>query len=261
VVKLDEDIVGGSVGNTDPGNLTRTKEGRSIGEFYGYVTDGIFRSQAEVDAANALTPDASVFYQSGGTAPGDLRFKDLDGNNLINDKDRTYLGSPLPDFSYGFSGNVEYKGFNLDVLFQGVQGNMIMNVNRYILESSTDGENKASGMVNRWTESNPDSNFPRAIATDPNNNDRASDRYLEDGAYLRLKNIQLGYTLPKTLTQKIRLSNVKVYIAAQNLWTITGYSGYNPDIGTATQNNTSYGIDNTIYPNSITFLGGLNIGL
>ncbi|HTF17757.1 MAG TPA: TonB-dependent receptor, partial [Chryseolinea sp.] len=261
VIKLEEDIIGGGVGNTDPGNLTRTKQGRSIGEFYGFVTDGIFHTQAEVDAANALSPEAGVYYQSVGTAPGDIRYKDLDGNNTITDADRAYLGSPLPDLSYGFSGNFEYKGFNLDILFQGVHGNMIMNVNRYVLESSTDGENKAIGMVNRWTETNPDSNFPRAIATDPNNNDRASDRYLEDGAYLRLKNIQLGYTLPKAITQKLRLSNVKVYLAAQNLWTVTNYSGYNPDIGTATQNNTSYGIDNTIYPNSITFLGGLNIGL
>ncbi|HTE34003.1 MAG TPA: hypothetical protein VK666_26665, partial [Chryseolinea sp.] len=132
---------------------------------------------------------------------------------------------------------------------------------RYILESSTDAENKGSGMVNRWTETNVDSNFPRAISTDPNNNDRASDRFIENGAYLRLKNIQLGYTLPTTLSQRLHLSNIKVYVAAQNLWTITKYNGYNPDIGAPTQNNTSYGIDNTIYPNSVTFLGGINIGL
>ena len=260
VVKLDEDIVGGGTGNADPGNLTRTQQGHSVGEFYGFVTDGIFHSQAEVDAANAQAGDGK-FYQNSGTAPGDVRFKDLNGDNVITDSDRGFIGSPLPDFSYGFSGSLEYKGFNLDVLLQGVHGNKIMNVNRYILEASTDGENKGKGMVNRWTESNPQSNFPRAISTDPNNNDRASDRFLEDGAYLRLKNIQLGYTLPKPLTEKLRLSNVKVYVAAQNLFTITGYSGYNPDIGTVTQTNTSYGIDNTIYPNSITFLGGLNIGL
>lgn len=261
VVKLDKEFPGGGTGNSEPYNVTRTEEGHSIGEFYGFVSDGVFHTQAEVDAANALSPNEGTYYQSAGTAPGDVRFKDLDGSNTISDTDRTYLGSPLPDFSYGFSGNFEYKGFNLDLLFQGVHGNKIMNINRYNLESSTDGENKAQAMVNRWTPSNPDSNIPRAIATDPNNNERASDRFLEDGAYLRLKNIQLGYTLPKPLSQKLHLSNVKVYIAAQNLWTITGYSGYNPDIGSPTQNNTSYGIDNTIYPNSITFLGGLNIGL
>jgi TonB-dependent starch-binding outer membrane protein SusC len=259
VISLDEAITAGYTGNSDPGYVTRTTEGRSIGEFYGYVTDGIFRSQAEVDEANANAPNGT--YQFAGTAPGDIRFKDLDGNNVITDKDRTYLGSPIPDFSYGFNGNVAYKGFSLDILFQGVQGNKIMNVNRYTLEGSTDAENKSIGMVNRWTEANPDSNFPRAISTDPNDNDRASDRYLENGAYLRLKNIQLGYTLPTSLTQRLRLSNIKVYISAQNLWTITNYQGYNPDIGAPTQNNTSYGIDNTIYPNSVTFLGGINIGL
>jgi len=261
VIKLEEDIVSGYTGNSDPGYLTRTKEGRSIGEFYGYVTDGIFRNQQEVDAANAVDGDPLTFYQTSGTAPGDIRFKDLDGNGTVDDKDRTYLGSPIPTIAYGFTSNLEYKGFSLNILFQGVRGNKIVNVNRYILESSTDAENKGSGMVNRWTETNVDSNFPRAISTDPNNNDRASDRFIENGAYLRLKNIQLGYTLPTTLSQRLHLSNIKVYVAAQNLWTITKYNGYNPDIGAPTQNNTSYGIDNTIYPNSVTFLGGINIGL
>lgn len=261
VVKLEKDIVGGATGNSDPGNLTRTTEGRSIGEFYGYVADGIFKSQQEVDAANALDGNATTFYQSAATAPGDIRYKDINGDNKVDDSDRTYLGSPIPDFSYGFTANFEYKGFSLNILFQGVHGNKIVNVNRYILESSSDAENKSKDMLDRWTETNPTGNFPRAISTDPNNNDRASDRYIENGAYLRLKNIQLGYTLPKSASDRLRLSNVKVYVSAQNLWTITGYSGYNPDIGAATQNNTSYGIDNTVYPNSVTFLGGINIGL
>ncbi|HEY5747917.1 MAG TPA: SusC/RagA family TonB-linked outer membrane protein [Chryseolinea sp.] len=261
VITLADDIVAGYTGNSDPGYLTRTKQGGSIGEFYGYVADGIFHNQAEVDAANALDGNPTAFYQTAGTAPGDIKYKDIDGDNKITDKDRTYLGSPIPNFAYGFSTNFDYKGFSLNMLWQGVHGNKIVNVNRYILESSTDGENKGKGMVGRWTETNPSSNFPRAISTDPNNNDRASDRFIENGAYLRLKNIQLGYTLPANVTERLHLSNIKVYVSAQNLWTITKYSGYNPDIGAQTQNNTSYGIDNTVYPNSVTFLGGINIGL
>jgi TonB-dependent starch-binding outer membrane protein SusC len=261
VTKLDQDIVAGSTGNSDPGNLTRTRRGGSVGEFYGYVTNGIFRNQAEVDAANGLDNDPSTYFQSSGTAPGDIRYKDLNGDNHIDDKDRTYIGSPIPDFAYGFNASFEYNNFDLNLLFQGVEGNKVVNVNRYITESSTDGENKSKDMINRWTESNPDSQYPRAISSDPNNNDRASDRYVEDGSYFRLKNIQLGYRLPSTLVNKILLSSVRIYLSAQNLWTITNYSGYNPDIGAQGQNNLSNGIDNTVYPNSVTFLGGINIGL
>jgi TonB-linked SusC/RagA family outer membrane protein len=261
VTALNEDIVGGGTGNSAPGNLTRTTEGRSIGEFYGFVTDGIFRDQQEVDAANALDNDPATYFQSSGTAPGDIRFKDLNGDNFINDNDRTFTGSPIPDFAYGFNATFEYKRFDLNLLFQGVQGNKIVNVNRYITESSTDGENKSQDMINRWTENNPGSNFPRAISTDPNDNDRASDRFIEDGSYFRLKNIQLGYKLPSNLTSKISLSNVRIYFSAQNVWTLTNYSGYNPDIGAQAQNNINNGIDNTIYPNSVTFIGGIHIGL
>jgi hypothetical protein len=241
--------------------LTRTVNGRSVGEFYGYVTDGIFKNQQEVDAVNALDNDPTKFYQSAGTAPGDIRFKDLNGDNFIDDKDRTFIGSPIPDVAYGFNASFEYKRFDLNILFQGVSGNDIVNVNRYITESSTDGENKSRDMINRWTETNPSGNMPRAIATDPNDNDRASDRFIEDGSYFRLKNIQLGYKLPTSLISKLSISSVRLYLSAQNIWTMTNYSGYNPDIGAQAQNNLSNGIDNTTYPNSITFLGGINIGL
>lgn len=261
VKKLEEDIVAGSTGNSDPGNLTRTTEGRSVGEFYGYVTDGIFRNEAEVDAVNALDNDPSTYFQNSGTAPGDIRYMDLNGDNHIDDKDRTYIGSAIPDFVYGFNASFEYMRFDLNLLFQGVRGNEIVNVNRYITESSTDGENKGKDMINRWTETNADSSFPRAISSDPNDNDRASDQFIEDGSYLRLKNIQLGYRLPSSLTNRISLSSVRIYLSTQNLWTATEYSGYNPDIGAQGQNNLNNGIDNTTYPNSITFLGGINIEL
>jgi hypothetical protein len=259
VVKLDDDIIGGSTGNTSQGNLTRTRQGRSVGEFYGFVTDGIFQDKKEVDAANALGDPAVPFINSG-TAPGDFRFKDLNHDNVIDDNDKIFIGNPIPDFTYGLNANFTYKQFDLNIFFQGVQGNQIVNVNRFITESSTGTENKSKDMLLRWTAENHSNTYPRAINTDPNFNDRFSDRFVEDGSYLRLRNLQVGYKLPSSLLERISLASVRIYVTAENLFTITKYKGYNPDIGAQNQQNINNGLDNTIYPQSITFLGGISVG-
>jgi TonB-linked SusC/RagA family outer membrane protein len=258
VIKLDNEIVGGNTGNTPQGNLTRTVQGGSVGQFYGWLTDGIFQNQNEVNQANALG-DPNVPFQNGSTSPGDFRFRDLNGDGVINDKDRTYIGSPIPNFTYGFQANLGYKQFDLSLFFQGVQGSKIANVNRFITESSGGFENKSKDMLQRWTDTNPTNAYPRAIATDPNFNDRFSNRFVEDGSYLRLRNIQLGYKLPTPLLQKLSIHSLRVYVSAQNLITLTRYKGFNPDIGAQQQSNLNYGVDNSVYPQSITFLGGVNL--
>lgn len=258
VIRLDDDIVGGGTGNTPQGNLTRTVEDRSVGEFYGFVTDGIFQSAKEVTDANALGDPGTPFI-SAGTAPGDIKFRDLNGDHVINDDDKTFIGSPIPDFTYGLNAGLSYKQFDLNIFFQGVQGNKIVNVNRFITESSTGTENKSTAMLQRWTASNPGNIYPRATNSDPNFNDRFSDRFVEDGSYLRLRNLQLGYKLPASALKRLFLSTVRIFVSAENLFTITKYKGFNPDIGAQNQQNINNGLDNTIYPQSITFLGGFSV--
>jgi hypothetical protein len=256
---LEDDIPGGSTGNTVQGLLTRTRQGRSVGEFYGYVTDGIFQTAKEVADANALG-DPNIPFIDAGTAPGDIRFKDMDGDNIITEKDKTFIGSPIPDFTYGLNAGINYRQWDLNILLQGVQGNKIINVNRFITESSMGTENKSKVMLNRWTEQNPSNTYPRAINTDPNFNDRPSDRFVEDGSYLRLRNLQIGYRLPDHLLKRLTMSSIRIYFTTENLFTITKYNGFNPDIGAQNQQNINNGLDNTIYPQSRTFIGGISVG-
>jgi hypothetical protein len=212
-----------------------------------------------VDDVNALGGPAP--FQSAGTAPGDFRFKDLNGDNVIDEKDRTYIGSPIPDFIFGVQASLAFRQFDFSLFLQGVEGNKIANVNRFITESSSGSENKNRDMLKRWTASNPSDKYPRAISTDPNFNDRFSDRFVEDGSYIRMRNIQLGYTLPASRLKRLSLSAVRFYVTAQNLFTITKYKGFNPDIGAQNQSNVNNGVDNSIYPQSLTLLGGINITL
>ena len=153
-----------------------------------------------------------------------------------------------------------YKQFDFNFSFQGISGNEIVNVNKFMTESGTGTENKARTMLDRWTASNTSATHARAISTDPNFNNRFSTRHVEDGSFFRLRNIQLGYNLPARLVNKISLSNVRIYVSALNVFTITHYSGYNPDIGSQKQSNASSGLDNTIYPQARSILGGIQIG-
>lgn len=225
------------------GNISRTDVGQPIASFYGYKTNGIYQNQEEINAS----PSAQV-----GTKPGDIRYvTDKDGNRI-----QTYIGSPIPKFTYGLNLNASYSNFDLSVFFQGVQGNKLFNLTRYTLESGGARLNSfLSTESQAWTPTNTNTDIPRLTALDKNGNNLISDRYVEDGSYLRLKTIQLGYTIPAKLLEKMRIQKIRFYISAQNLLTFTKYKGYDPEIGN--RNSLDIGVDRGIYPQARVYtLGG-----
>ncbi|PVX52324.1 TonB-linked SusC/RagA family outer membrane protein [Balneicella halophila] len=228
-------------------NATRTEVGNEIGAFYGYVTDGIFQTQAEID---------SHATQSG-AQPGDIRFKDLNDDGKIDAEDRTFIGSPYPDLTYGFNLGINYKDFDFSMFWQGVYGNDLFNF--MIFETMNPGKttNKYTDILDSWNGPGTSNSVPRLSTQDTNDNLRVSDRYIEDGSYLRLRNIQLGYSLPVEVTDKLRVNRVRLYVAAQNLFTITDYSGLDPEIGR--YDSLSIGIDEGIFPHARTWMIGANI--
>lgn len=228
-------------------NATRTEEGGEIGAFYGYVTDGIFQNQSEID----------THAKQAGAQPGDIRFKDLNGDGKINAADRTFIGSPYPDLTYGLNIGLNYKDFDLSMFWQGVYGNDLFNF--MIFETMNPGKttNKFTKILDSWKGEGTSNSVPRLTTKDKNDNFRVSDRYIEDGSYLRLRNVQLGYSLPNIVTQKLRVEKVRVYIAAQNLFTFTNYSGLDPEIGR--YDSLSLGIDEGVFPHARTLMIGANI--
>lgn len=242
----DTPISSGSYG-TGNGLITRTEVGRPVVSFYGWQTDGIFQTQSEVDAHA---------FQNADTAPGDFRYKDLNGDGVINDDDRTFIGNPTPNFTYGITAGASYKNFDFNMFWQGVQGNDIFNaVIRYDFNTT----NRLASRMEYWNGAGTSNTEPRLTIGDPNQNARISDRFVEDGSYLRLKNIQFGYTLPESVLKKINVSKVRVYISAQNLITITKYKGLDPEIGVGRTGVLDLGIDRGFYPQARTFLTGVNI--
>lgn len=226
------------------GVIVRYDQNQPFGSFFGYVADGLFQTQEDV----------TNHAVQGGAAPGDIRFKDLNNDGLINADDRTFIGNPNPKFTYGMNNTLTWQGFDLNVFLQGSQGNKIYNQNRYILESALYGNSNGSTRVlDRWTGPGTSNDVPRAIAGDPNNNLRVSSYYMEDGSYLRIKTLTLGYSLPSTVLNRFGSKQVRVYVSAQNLLTLTKYTGFDPEVG-------SRGVDLGIYPQARVFLGGLNIG-
>jgi len=240
-------------------DVTNTEPGKSIQYFYGFIADGIFQTAAEV---------ASSPKQVAATAPGDIKFKDISGpkgipDGVIDAYDRTYLGSYLPKVSYGVNLSANYKNFDLGVFFQGVQGNKIYNDVRVITEGMIRFFNAGTQVLNAWTPTNTNTNIPRAITADPNANSRVSTRFLENGSYLRLKNISLGYNFaPRQLSSWTNgtVSSFRIYVAGQNLLTFTDYSGYDPEVGNRTGgNNLTNGIDYAVYPQPKTVQVGLQV--
>ena len=221
--------------------VTMLKAGYPINVFYGYVTDGLFQNWGEVNR-HATQP---------GAAPGDIRFRDLNNDGVINDEDRTILGNPNPNWFFSLSNNLSYKGWELSVFLQGVAGNKIYNANNVDNEGMAAAYNQTTAVLNRWTGEGTSYSMPRAIWGDPNQNCRVSDRFVENGSYLRLKNITLSYTLPKKWLQKIQLENARISFSCENVATITGYSGFDPEVDVN-------GIDSSRYPISRTFSMGLN---
>ena len=243
-------IKGGSTNQ----NITtsETKAGYPIGGYWLISTAGYFNSQEEVDA---YAKDGKKIQPA--AEPGDIKFVDANNDGVINDDDRVFQGSPFPDFTFALNGNMRYKNFDLSIGLQGVLGNKIYNATRQTLEDVTKGSNFLASCLDYWTPENKNASHPRLTWDDPNRNTRAeSDRYLENGSYLRLRSVQLGYTFPQTWF-KGAIQHARVYINAENLFTITSYSGYSPDVNA---DNANYrGFDNFIYPTNRTFMLGPNV--
>jgi TonB-linked SusC/RagA family outer membrane protein len=222
--------------------------GSAFGSFYGYRTAGVFKS--DEDAVNYVNGNGARYQPS--ALAGDFKFVDKDRDGDIDNDDRDILGNPLPDLTYSLNANFAYKGFDLNLFFQGVHGNSIFNSVRALGLNAGYGYNLLAESRNAWSPENPDATIPRLSMKDPNNNwTRVSDFFIEDGSFLRLKNVTLGYTLKNELLKKV---NVRLYVTAQNLFTITDYSGMDPEVGIG-----NYGVDTGMYPLSRIFLAGINL--
>lgn len=243
----DTPIITGSTGLNSSIGLIQA--GYPVNVFYGYVTDGIFQTQTEVNNHAVQMPGTNPATS---TAAGDIRFKDLNNDGIINDKDRTFIGNPNPKFTFSLNNTFSYKNFDLSIFFQGVSGNDVYNANRMYTESMSIPNNQTTATLGRWTGPGTSNSMPRAVFGDPNNNARVSDRFIEDGSYIRLKNISLSYNFPKEIVKNI-FTSAKIYFAAQNVFTITDYSGFDPEVSVN-------GIDNNVYPVTRTFSLGLNLG-
>ncbi|MBK5721580.1 TonB-dependent receptor [Dysgonomonas sp. Marseille-P4677] len=241
-------MVGGAIRN---GNATYTRIGYPIGAFYGYKTEGLIQNAEQLAEVRKLQPNAEL---------GDVIFANTNGDNALNDKDKTMIGNPIPDFIYGINLGASYKGFDLNIQIGGTYGNDIFNAMRYFTYDLASMTNKDRKMLNYWTPENTNTDVPRLAKVDTNDNKRISDRYVEDGSYLRLRNVQLGYTLPISLTRKAYMQKVRFYVTGQNLLTFTSYSGADPEVGQIDSDNyLSRGVDLGTYPQAMTITGGVSI--
>jgi TonB-linked SusC/RagA family outer membrane protein len=241
-------------------NSTKTDVGQPISSFFGYVLDGIYQTDAEATAAND---------QAGSPVAGDLKFKDIAGpdgsgpDGVIDENDRTYIGNPTPNFEYGINVSAEYKNFDLSLFFNGVSGNEILNGTKYRGIFDFNG-NYFADRLNSWTPTNTNTNVPRNTRTDGGFNRRMSSYYLENGAYFRLRNAQIGYSLPNDVLGKVKLEKVRLYVSATNLFTITDYTGYYPEVGRNGRNANgrsifNSGVDEGSYPTPRNFQLGLQV--
>ena len=219
--------------------------------FRGYKTDGIFRNQAEVFAhinreGDPLQPNAKA---------GDLRFVDTNEDGVINIDDWTNIGSPWADFTFGLNVTAAFRSFDFNMLIAGQTGNQIY---RTFERQDVVNTNYTTEWLDRWSESNPTGSYPR-VTTGPTQNNSPSDFYVEDGSYVRLRNLQIGYSLPESLISKIGLERFRVYASADNLLTITGYSGFDPEVGAINYNVAAAGIDRGFYPQTRNIGGGIQL--
>jgi TonB-linked SusC/RagA family outer membrane protein len=234
-------------------DITRTVAGEPIQHFYGWRRVGIFQSQAEIDAAP----------RQANARPGDIRFEDINGDGVIDAADRTILGNYLPKFTYGANFSLNYKGFDLNIFLQGVGGNKIYNANKVTGQGMLRLFNSQTDVLRAWTPNNTNTDVPRAVNGDPNQNSRTSDRFIENGSYMRIKNLVLGYSVPSSLLDSFTKSSVKtarIYFSAQNLLTFTKYTGYDPEVGSRNNNNLTNGIDYGQFPQARTLMVGVQLG-
>lgn len=243
-----EFITTGVAGFQSMGAITRTQVGLPYNSFFGFQTNGIFQNMSEI---NAYTNSSGGLIQPN-ARPGDFKWVDTDGNGSITDNDKAYLGNPLPKYTFGFTLNVDYKGFDFLLFTQGVAGNKIFQGLRRL--DIADG-NYQTNALSRWTGEGTSNTFPRLINGDPNGNfGRPSDFYLQKGDYLRLKTLQLGYTLPDSIISQIKATKLRLYVTGENLLTLTKYTGYDPEIG-----GNILGIDRGYYPQARSFMFGANL--
>ena len=270
-----------------------TEIGQSLYNFYGYVVEGVYESLEDIQNSPKAEkyPADGVFNRTTTVWVGDVKYKDINGDNVINEHDQTNIGSPLPKFTFGWTNTFRYKNVDLTVFLNGTYGNKVLNYNMM-----GQGYNGLVHMNSTWTNqhvsiqdrarlvavdpektyddgsmwydditnvkvANTGTKTPRPSIQDPNDNDRLSTRYIEDGSYLRVKNITLGYTFPKNVLQKVKIDNVRVYMNIQNLYTFTKYTGFDPEVGASTQDSSglTFGVDNGRYPSPMTCSFGLNI--
>jgi hypothetical protein len=230
------------------GEITRTQVGQSYNSFYGFKTAGIFQTQDEV---NAYTNSAGGLIQPN-ARPGDFRWTDTNGDGAITDDDKQFLGSPLPKFTFGLTLNLEYKGFDLMAFAQGATGNHIFQGIRRLDILNANYQTEA---LSRWTGPGTSTTYPRLTNNDTNGNfGNSSDFYLEKGDYIRLKVVQLGYTLPSSFVNKVGAQKVRFYVTGENLLTLTKYTGFDPEIG-----GNIMGVDRGYYPQARTFMFGANV--
>lgn len=211
--------------------------------FWGYEYDGIFRTDEEI-STHLWADGASAGYN-----PGDVRFRDINSDGKIDENDKTAIGNPFPWLTYGLNLGLEWKGIDLQLFFQGVYGNEIYNALRLRTEGSGNEATLSTAMRDVWTMDNPDGSIANPLGN-PINKENSS-RYVEDGSYMRLKNVQIGYTLPSRWTERIKMSRCRIYLSGSNVFTLTDYSGYDPEVGG--------GVDYGNYPQSRTFMLGVNI--
>jgi TonB-linked SusC/RagA family outer membrane protein len=250
--------------------FTYTATGSAVGAFYGYRVDHVAKDQAEIDALNAKAPGGK--YQDG-LKPGDFIYKDLNGSGVVTDSDQVVLGNPIPKFIYGFNAGISYRNFDLNLVFSGVAGLKLVNGLKFFTSTEATGHNTTVDMLARWRQPGDVAALPRAgqNAT-ASGNLRPSDWWTEDGSYLRLRNITLGYSIPKEWISRMGAGNVftriRIYLAAQNLFTITKYTGYDPELSTQSGLNTTQhppyvftrGIDDGSLPQPRTLLAGIQLG-
>jgi hypothetical protein len=229
-----------------------TRVGEQVGSYFLLVQDGIFESEEELDS----------YPHTSSTRPGDFKFVDIDGDGVIErDEDRAIVGNYVPDFTYAFGSSLAYQGFEVSATFQGVYGNEILNLSRRYIANGEGNFNNTTELLNRYqSEGNVgDGNTNRANRKSQGDNGRTSTWHIEDGSYLRLQNLYLGYNLPKKLLSKVNINSAKVYLSGTNLVTWTNYSGYNPEVSQDSQGSLARGLDYGNYPLPKTYTVGINL--
>lgn len=257
--------------------------GQPMGVFYGFQTDGLFENKEDIEHWAVQVDDGTghnKIDRNTGVWVGDIRFKDLDGDGFITDKDQTVIGNPNPDFTFGFTNNFSYKNWTLGIVLNGSVGGQILNYTRVKTEGMTsiwdnqstrvndrvqfgyyDGDDTNKDISNLYILNNISTTLPRWNTTDVNRNNRMSDRWLESASFMRISNISLSYTFPDRWMKKIHIAKLKLYANIQNVWIFTAYSGYDPEIGAYNQQAGKLNIDTGRYPSPRVYTFGLNLSL